>query len=341
MFSHNCLERTQRVSTIRRMANREPVPPQSLPGRSGPKIGRRGTPVNPLGPISRQNPRTASVKALGLSGLGWLLGMALMSLGQPAQGQPQSAFPRLGLQATASQTTLAQAAAVTPPNSPELPRVVRQAIEAAIAQSTTPPPPESLRIDDAQTDIWPDGCLGLGDLNETCTQGRLSGWLVLATDGRQSWLYRTNANGRLLRPDPRGLARLLGNGQARQALNPAAPTSNAPLPEERQLPDARVTPSSQGLISITLINRINSAITFEVIDDTDQRRLAGDRVTQLRNLSLPITLTLHREDGGLLRILTRQQGPANSLEVYLDAEIDLGQDRSTITVERNGAVFLN
>lgn len=42
-----------------------------------------------------------------------------------------------------------------------------------------------------------------------------------------------------------------------------------------------------------------------------------------------------------VRILTRQQGPANSLEVYLDAEIDLGQDRSTITVERNGAVFLN
>jgi hypothetical protein len=322
MFNRNLSERTHRASTIRLTANRDPSSPQPAPGRSGPKIGRWGTPVNPLRPISQQHRRIASVKDLGRWSLGLGLGIALIGLGNPAQSQPQQASQRLG------------------PDSPELPRIVQQALEQAIAQSTTQPL-ESLRIDDAQTDIWPDGCLGLGEPNETCTQGRISGWLVLATDGRQSWLYRTNANGRLLRPDPRGLARLLGNGQGRQAINPATPTSNAPRPEERQLPDARVAPSNQGLITITLINRINSGITFEVIDDTNQRRLAGDRVTQLSNLPLPITLTLHREDGGLLRILPRQQGPAHSLEVYLDAEIDLGQDRSTITIERDGAVFLN
>ncbi|NJN31815.1 MAG: hypothetical protein HC824_16340 [Synechococcales cyanobacterium RM1_1_8] len=119
-----------------------------------------------------------------------------------------------------------------------------------------------------------------------------------------------------------------------------APTSTAPSPEERQRPEAQLTPQA-GAITITIINRINSTVIVEVIDETGPRRLEGDRTTRLTNLPTPVTVTLNRVDGGLLRVLPRQQGAANALEVFLDAELDLGLDRSALTIETDGSVFLN
>ncbi len=54
-----------------------------------------------------------------------------------------------------------------------------------------------LKTSVAQT--WPDGCLGLARTEEICTQALVEGWRVTVTDGKQSWTYRTDATGRVIR----------------------------------------------------------------------------------------------------------------------------------------------
>jgi hypothetical protein len=46
---------------------------------------------------------------------------------------------------------------------------------------------------------WRNGCLELPKSGEFCTQALVNGWRVVATDGKQNWVYHTNNNGRFLR----------------------------------------------------------------------------------------------------------------------------------------------
>lgn len=223
------------------------------------------------------------------------------------------------------------------PRSLELPGSVRDAsLQAAAREGQVPP--DSLQIKDFQAEVWPDGCLGLSAADEVCTQARVSGWQVSVSDGQQSWLYRTNANGRLIRRDGDRSVGSTAPGDRRSLLNPA--TSTAPTPAERQRPDARITPRNNQ-VTITFVNRTAAAITFEVIGDTTPRTLVGNSSTRLIDLGLPTTVTLRRQDGGLLKISPQPQGLTGDLEVLLDEETDLGRDRTALSVEPDGRVFLN
>ncbi len=53
----------------------------------------------------------------------------------------------------------------------------------------------SLRILEAQQQNWPNGCLGLEAAGVGCTQAIVPGWIVVATNSEQVWVYRTNATG--------------------------------------------------------------------------------------------------------------------------------------------------
>jgi hypothetical protein len=73
---------------------------------------------------------------------------------------------------------------------------------------------------------WPDGCLGLPRSQEVCTEAIVPGWRVEVTDNLQTWFYRSNITGKVLRlenPDsdilPQSVARRLIQQIARETNN--------------------------------------------------------------------------------------------------------------------------
>ncbi len=121
---------------------------------------------------------------------------------------------------------------------------------------------------------------------------------------------------------------------------PPAPTSvTPPLPEQQQPPNATVIPA-QGKVSIKLVNATGSNISYEVIGDTDRRSLQGKSNVLLSDLSVPITVTFKRQDGGLLSVMPQSPQPG-ILEAVLTETTDLGADKNTLNIQPSGAVFLN
>lgn len=80
----------------------------------------------------------------------------------------------------------------------QLPPEVKSAVLEAAA-SRTSQTVSTLRILEAQSRNWSDGCLGLAEPNELCTQVITPGWQVVVTDGRRNWTYRTNELGDLIK----------------------------------------------------------------------------------------------------------------------------------------------
>ena len=53
----------------------------------------------------------------------------------------------------------------------------------------------ALKITEARSRSWSDGCLGLGQSDEICTQAIVPGWQITVTDGLKNWIYRTDEMG--------------------------------------------------------------------------------------------------------------------------------------------------
>ncbi len=60
-------------------------------------------------------------------------------------------------------------------------------------------PPGKLKIINSSRETWSDGCFGLGSPVEQCLQAQVEGWRVTLSDGRSSWVYRTDYAGQVLR----------------------------------------------------------------------------------------------------------------------------------------------
>lgn len=58
---------------------------------------------------------------------------------------------------------------------------------------------EKLSVIEGSRKTWTDGCLGLAQGGEICTQALVEGWRVVVSDGHKSWIYRTDAEGRVIR----------------------------------------------------------------------------------------------------------------------------------------------
>jgi hypothetical protein len=229
--------------------------------------------------------------------------------------------------------------------------------------NSTGRPLYNFRIADSQPKIWSDGCLGLGKPDMVCAQMLTHGWQVIATDGQQSWNYRTNITGSLLTLEPTPLKvtpragavplppaplppRIPAVGASRP-LRPvvAAPPgalgiSTAPAPESRQQASAQVQ-AVKGRVTLVFVNKTNATITYQAVDDTHSRSLPGKSTVSLQSLVLPATVTFRRQDGGLLNATPRPSEQPGQLIVTLDAALDLSLDRTTLSIESNGAVFLN
>lgn len=59
--------------------------------------------------------------------------------------------------------------------------------------------PESIEITNYNQHTWNNGCMGVGEPGQICTQALVSGWIITASDGNQNWVYHTNSNGSILR----------------------------------------------------------------------------------------------------------------------------------------------
>jgi hypothetical protein len=84
-------------------------------------------------------------------------------------------------------------------NSPnQLPASVAAAVRQELSNITKIPPAQ-LKVTESSRESWPNTCLGLPKADELCGQMIVEGWRVVVSDGRQTWVYRTNARGNVLR----------------------------------------------------------------------------------------------------------------------------------------------
>lgn len=82
-----------------------------------------------------------------------------------------------------------------------LPKMIQQAIFQDLSQHTGKAP-NHFQIVTAQEHTWPDGCLGLATPEVFCTMALVKGWKVQVSDGSQTWTYRTDAFGDIVKLEP-------------------------------------------------------------------------------------------------------------------------------------------
>lgn len=112
-----------------------------------------------------------------------------------------------------------------------------------------------------------------------------------------------------------------------------------PLPENQQGAMMRVMPVN-GQLSVKLINQTGDPITYQIVEDTKPRFLSVDGEVNLTQLKMPLTLTFHRPNGGLISVNSQAMSDAGVLEVRLDNTSNLSADKNALVVEENGLVFV-
>lgn len=108
--------------------------------------------------------------------------------------------------------------------SQQLPAGVAAAVRQEVSRQTKIPAGE-LKITQFSHQSWPDSCLGLAKAGEFCGQMVVDGWRVGVSDGRQSWVYRTDAKGRVLRMESQKSSAKLPEAVANAVLRSAAQES--------------------------------------------------------------------------------------------------------------------
>jgi hypothetical protein len=89
-----------------------------------------------------------------------------------------------------------------------------------------------------------------------------------------------------------------------------------PFPESRQSASANIR-ATAGTVDVKLKNNTNAGISYQAIGHTQPRFLVGGQEFVLRNLPTPVTITLVREDGGLLKVM-----PVSTSQGMLSVSLD-------------------
>ena len=89
-------------------------------------------------------------------------------------------------------------------------------------------PAKKFQIVTAVPQDWPDGCLGLAETGEMCTQTVVSGWRVTFSNRTRRWVYRTDAAGKVYRLEP--------------AYRSTRPGKNQPAPRATQPTTSKLKP---------------------------------------------------------------------------------------------------
>ncbi|HLP89981.1 MAG TPA: hypothetical protein VK184_15495 [Nostocaceae cyanobacterium] len=152
------------------------------------------------------------------------------------------------------------------------------------------------------------------------------------------------------RPTPRqrqtprtgGENRTMGTDQQIQGQLPdeQTPTQTTPAPSQRQNPATRIA-LENGKVNIRLFNDTGGRVNYQVIGDTRPRALENQSGVVLQDLSAPVTVTLYRQDRGLLRAIPQPSRERGTLDVTLQGTTDKQEDTRALRIQRTGAVFLN
>lgn len=94
-----------------------------------------------------------------------------------------------------------------------------------------------------------------------------------------------------------------------------------------------------GQFNVRLMNLTNTEVTYELVGHTNQRQLTGNTSFLLEDLAMPVTVTVLREDGGLVKITPRPAAPG-ILELRLDEALNLDQDRRAVRVREGGSLLI-
>lgn len=103
---------------------------------------------------------------------------------------------------------------------------------------------------------------------------------------------------------------------------------------------ATVSPTD-GRVSVRLVNQTNAPIVYQVIGDTQLRTLAGRAEVMLQGLRTPTNVAFYRQDRGLLMVTPQGSSQNGTLDVTLQETTDFAMDRTSMRIEKNGAVYLN
>ena len=135
------------------------------------------------------------------------------------------------------------------------------------------------------------------------------------------------------------LEELQNSSLATRTMGGAIPAASPPLPEDRSDAIAMVSPVDSQL-AISLVNDTGTTVTYELVGDTQRRMLMMGESAMLQGVSLPATITVTREDNGLLDVMA-SSSEAGMLEVLLMPEASLDDTQGVIRIQEDGQVFVN
>jgi hypothetical protein len=149
-----------------------PISPSSVKNQRLWKIHENPTAIPPINPIYRVLPNP---------------------LFKP-QGQLPKTIPVIFVKAPLNPELVINAGDVTKTLPPQVDTKVRETVAKETGVIA-----KDIKIVEARQQTWPDTCLGLATTEEICGQMLVPGWRVLVSDGRQTWVYRTDIQGRMIR----------------------------------------------------------------------------------------------------------------------------------------------
>lgn len=134
---------------------------------------------------------------------------------------------------------------------------------------------------------------------------------------------------------------------AKQVQKPANSDAENPTPSqskvkpwsESQENRKALVKAINGQFNIRLRNLTNTEVTYELVGHTNQRQLTGNTNFMLEDLAMPVTVTVLREDGGLVRVTPKPVAPG-ILELRLDEALNLDQDRRAVRVREGGSLLI-
>ena len=110
---------------------------------------------------------------------------------------PKISYSELALNSLISEPgNLAEGTRQNPPH--QLPATLAAAVRQDLSRQTGIAAGK-LKVTESSRQSWPNTCLGIAKADEICGQMIVEGWRVVVSDGRQTWVYRTNARGNVLR----------------------------------------------------------------------------------------------------------------------------------------------
>jgi len=120
--------------------------------------------------------------------------------------------------------------------------------------------------------------------------------------------------------------------------NPSSAVEISQTNEPERIPDGKMVPV-RGKANVTFTNATNATISYQAVDQSQRRILAGKSTATLKDLKLPVSIVFRREDDGFLKVTLSSIEPG-TVEVKLDETSDLGLDKQSLAIRNDGALFL-